>query len=67
MIPRYVEDVARAFDKILHKGTVGEVYNIGTNKERTVNSVAEAICKFFGKEPSKTIVHVEDRAFNDQR
>eukprot|EP00240_Pyramimonas_obovata_P003971 CAMPEP_0118930744 /NCGR_PEP_ID=MMETSP1169-20130426/7327_1 /TAXON_ID=36882 /ORGANISM="Pyramimonas obovata, Strain CCMP722" /LENGTH=357 /DNA_ID=CAMNT_0006873147 /DNA_START=33 /DNA_END=1102 /DNA_ORIENTATION=- len=63
----YVEDVARAFDKILHKGTVGDVYNIGTTKERTVKSVAEAICNFFNKDPKDTIVHVEDRAFNDQR
>ena len=29
----YVEDVAKAFDCILHKGTVGEVYNIGGNNE----------------------------------
>eukprot|EP00976_Prorocentrum_cordatum_P001254 25378-Prorocentrum_minimum.AAC.1 len=64
---RYVEDVARAFDKILHKGVVGDVYNIGTTKERTVKFVAEAICKFFGKNPAEQIVHVEDRAFNDQR
>ena len=35
----YVEDVARAFDAVLHKGVTGEVYNIGTDKERTVMDV----------------------------
>jgi hypothetical protein len=35
----YVEDVAEAFDCVLHKGTTGEVYNIGTEKERTVLEV----------------------------
>lgn len=62
----YVEDVAEAFDLVLHKGTTGEVYNIGTEKERTVTDVAEAIAKIFGMDMSK-IVHVKDRAFNDRR
>ncbi len=63
----YVEDVARAFDIILHKGTIGEIYNIGTNKERSVTSVAEDICKIFQIDPSHALLPVRDRAFNDQR
>jgi dTDP-D-glucose 4,6-dehydratase len=31
---------------VLHKGTVGDVYNIGTQKERSVD-VISAICKHF--------------------
>lgn len=62
----YVEDVAEAFDMILHKGVVGETYNIGTQKERTVMDVAKAICKYFDL-PEDRIIHVRDRAFNDQR
>jgi hypothetical protein len=34
----FVEDVAAAFDTVLHKGVTGEVYNIGTQKERTVRA-----------------------------
>ena len=45
---------------------VGETYNIGTQKERTVVDVARDICKLFGMPDSK-IVHVRDRAFNDRR
>ena len=36
-----MEDVAEAFEVILRKGTVGETYNIGTQKERTVMDVAQ--------------------------
>jgi nucleoside-diphosphate-sugar epimerase len=42
----FVEDVAEAFDVILHKGTIGETYNIGTKQERTVTSVATDIAKY---------------------
>eukprot|EP00951_Prasinocladus_malaysianus_P024151 scaffold207702_cov45-Prasinocladus_malaysianus.AAC.1 len=62
----YVEDVASAFDKVLHKGTTGETYNIGTQKERTVLEVAKAIAKIFNM-PQEKIKHVKDRAFNDRR
>ena len=61
----YVEDVAEAFACVLHKGVVGEVYNIGTQKERTVLDVAQDIAKVF-KLPESKIVHVRDRAFNDR-
>jgi len=63
----YVEDVAAAFECILHRGMIGEVYNIGTTEERTVKSVAEDICKYFKLDPATTIVNVDDRPFNDQR
>ena len=62
----YVEDVAEAFEVILRKGTIGETYNIGTQKERTVMDVANCIAKHFNL-PMDNIVHVRDRAFNDQR
>ena len=62
----YVEDVAAAFDCVLHKGAVGEVYNIGTQVERSVLSVAHDIARLFGLDQSK-VSHVRDRAFNDRR
>ena len=43
----------------------GEVYNIGTDRERTVMEVAQDIAKYFKLPPSK-IVQVKDRAFNDR-
>lgn len=62
----FVEDVAEAFDCVLHKGQVGEVYNIGTERERTVAQVAADIAKHFNL-PTAKIVNVKDRAFNDRR
>ncbi|KAL5559400.1 hypothetical protein UlMin_035611 [Ulmus minor] len=63
----YCEDVAEAFDVILHRGAIGHVYNIGTKKERSVLDVAGDICKLFGKNPDEVISFVQDRPFNDQR
>ena len=62
----HVRDVARAFDTVLHKGVIGETYNIGTQKERSVNEVVAAVNAYFGRGP-ESVVHVPDRAFNDQR
>ncbi|KAL3651112.1 Rhamnose biosynthetic enzyme 2 [Castilleja foliolosa] len=63
----YCEDVAEAFEVVLHKGEVGHVYNVGTKKERRVIDVATDICKLFNKDPNKSIEFVENRPFNDQR
>ncbi|XP_073287220.1 trifunctional UDP-glucose 4,6-dehydratase/UDP-4-keto-6-deoxy-D-glucose 3,5-epimerase/UDP-4-keto-L-rhamnose-reductase RHM1-like [Primulina huaijiensis] len=63
----YCEDVAEAFEVILHKGEVGHVYNIGTKKERGVIDVAKDICNLFNMDPDKSIQFVENRPFNDQR
>nr|XP_027063810.1 trifunctional UDP-glucose 4,6-dehydratase/UDP-4-keto-6-deoxy-D-glucose 3,5-epimerase/UDP-4-keto-L-rhamnose-reductase RHM1-like [Coffea arabica] len=63
----YCEDVAEAFEIILHKGEVGHVYNIGTDKERRVLDVASDICKLFSLDPNAVIKFVNNRPFNDQR
>ncbi|KDP33460.1 hypothetical protein JCGZ_07031 [Jatropha curcas] len=63
----HCDDVAEAFDVILHKGVIGHVYNIGTKKERRVLDVAQDICKLFGLDATKSISFVQDRPFNDQR
>ncbi|XP_061376215.1 trifunctional UDP-glucose 4,6-dehydratase/UDP-4-keto-6-deoxy-D-glucose 3,5-epimerase/UDP-4-keto-L-rhamnose-reductase RHM1-like [Gastrolobium bilobum] len=63
----YCEDVAEAFEIILHKGEVGHVYNIGTKKERRVIDVARDICKLFSLDPETHVKFVENRPFNDQR
>jgi UDP-glucose 4,6-dehydratase len=47
----------------LHKGNVGEVYNIGTSFEISNLELAEVLLKKFGLEDRKKefIQHVEDR------
>jgi len=65
----YVEDVARAFETILHKGTPGHVYNIGGDNEISNIVVAKTLLKIFGldHEEEKWIKFVPDRTFNDLR
>jgi len=65
----YVEDAARAYEKVLFEGKVGQIYNVGTKDEISVLGVTKAIVKAFGKEKeeSKWIEFVPDRHFNDQR
>ncbi|URE43806.1 Rhamnose biosynthetic enzyme [Musa troglodytarum] len=63
----YCEDVAEAFEVVLHRGEVGHVYNIGTKKERRVIDVAKDICGLFNLDPDSVIKFVDNRPFNDQR
>lgn len=63
----YCEDVAEAFEVILHRGEIGHVYNIGTRKERRVIDVAKDICNLFSLDPEEAIKFVDNRPFNDQR
>jgi len=65
----YIDDVVSAFDCILHRGSIGEIYNIGTEEERTILQVAENVREYVAYEQpcSSPIEHVQDRAFNDQR
>lgn len=64
----YVEDVARAFEVILFKGTVGNIYNIGGTNERKNIEVAKDLIRLLGyQQPDDMMQFVEDRAFNDLR
>ena len=63
----YAEDVAEAFDVILHWGEDGEVYNMGAKVEKRVIEVTRDICKILGINHEKMIDHVDDRPHNDRR
>lgn len=65
----YVEDVARAFDAVLHKGIVGHTYNIGTDFEISNLGVAKDLIKICGltDREEEMITYVRDRVFNDRR
>ena len=65
----YVEDVAEAFDVLLHKASVGEIYNIGGSNELPNLAVAKDIIRALGMQDreSSLLTFVEDRHFNDLR
>lgn len=62
----HVLDHCSAIDLIIHKGKVGEVYNIGGHNERTNLEVVKTILKVLGK-PESLISFVTDRPGHDQR
>jgi dTDP-D-glucose 4,6-dehydratase len=43
-----VEDVARAFEMILHKGVTGKIYNIGGTHEKANIEVARDLIRMLG-------------------
>jgi dTDP-glucose 4,6-dehydratase len=65
----YVEDVARAFEAILFKGAISEIYNIGTDNEHSVMDIAKLLQLKIAKDKefNTCIKNVEDRLFNDFR
>lgn len=62
----YVKDHCRAIDLIIHKGRVGEVYNVGGHNEMKNIDIVKLICKELGK-PESLITHVTDRKGHDLR
>jgi len=72
----FVEDVARAFDTVLHKGKIGDIYNIGGKNEFANIDVARMLLKVMGKAgdgspealaaaEAEYVTYVPDRPFND--
>ena len=62
----YVTDHCRAIDLIVHRGAVGEVYNIGGHNEIQNLDIVRLICKALGK-PESLITFVPDRMGHDLR
>ena len=62
----YVEDHCRAIDLIIHRGKIGEVYNVGGHNEMKNIDIVRLICDYLGK-PYSLITHVTDRKGHDMR
>lgn len=62
----YVIDNCRAIDLVLHKGKEGEIYNIGTNNEKTNIELTKIILKEMNKSLD-LIEYVKDRLGHDRR
>ncbi len=62
----HTDDHAKAVDLLLHKGTVGEVYNIGTGNEKTNMEITSLILDIMGK-GDDMIEYVKDRPGHDWR
>lgn len=62
----YVEDHCSALDVVLHKGTIGDVYNIGGHNEWKNIDIVKLVLKEIGK-PESLISFVKDRPGHDRR
>ena len=62
----YVEDHCKAIDLIIHKGRIGEVYNIGGHNEMRNIDIVKLICRELGKSEN-LITYVKDRKGHDMR
>jgi len=62
----HVEDNCVAIDLVLHKGRIGEIYNIGGQYDRTNTHVIKKILGILSK-PRSLVTHVKDRPGHDRR
>ena len=62
----YVEDHCDAILNVLKKGTIGQVYNVGANTEKTNIEIVNLILDYL-KKPKTLIEYVEDRLGHDRR
>jgi len=62
----YVTDHCRAIDRILRAGRIGELYNIGSGVEQSVEQITDLILALLGK-PESLKTYVPDRPGHDRR
>ena len=63
---QYVLDHCEGIDLVLHKGSLGEIYNVGTGVETRNIEMARLLLKLLGK-PDSLIRFVADRPGHDRR
>ena len=62
----HADDHSAAVDLILQSGKIGEIYNIGTGVERSIEEITDLILETFGK-PESLKTYVPDRPGHDRR
>ena len=63
---QFVLDHCEGIDAVLHRGAIGEIYNVGTGGEMENLAMVEILLDELGK-PASLIQHVEDRPGHDRR
>jgi dTDP-D-glucose 4,6-dehydratase len=67
----HVRDTARAFECILERGKIGEIYNIGCDEgmEYSVMEIAHRLIELIqgSQDYAAWIEYIEDRPYNDMR
>jgi dTDP-glucose 4,6-dehydratase len=65
----YAGDAADAFDTILHRGVMGQIYNVDSRDEVSNLDLAATLCRSFGIHDGveQHVQYTRDRPFNDLR
>lgn len=63
---QYVEDHCEAIDVVLHRGKIGEIYNVGTGEEMENLEMVEILLETLDR-PKSLMQHVTDRPGHDRR
>ncbi|KAK5116308.1 hypothetical protein LTR85_009280 [Meristemomyces frigidus] len=64
----YAGDAADAFDTVLHKGVIGQIYNVDSRDEISNLDLARQLLDVFGIANAEGWTeHTKDRPFNDRR
>jgi len=63
---QHVLDHCTGIDAVLHRGVLGEIYNVGTGEEITNLTMTEVVLETL-KRPKSLIQHVADRPGHDRR
>ena len=63
----FLQDAAAAIDTVRLHGKVGEAYNVAADSEHTVLEVVQLLSDALCPRPSREVVHVPDRPYNDRR
>lgn len=62
----HTTDHCRAIDLIVHKGKIGEAYNVGSGVEKNIEEIAQAVLNRLNK-PNSLKIYMEDRPGHDRR
>jgi dTDP-glucose 4,6-dehydratase len=66
----HVDDFNRAMNKLIKYGEKGQIYNLGSEYDITIKSLAKLLCKLVSNEYVKEELcysHIADRKFNDKK
>ncbi|RMY60576.1 hypothetical protein D0864_13069 [Hortaea werneckii] len=64
----FAGDAADAFDTILHRGEIGQIYNVDSRDEiSNLDLAGKLLAAFHVKDRAGCIEHTRDRPFNDRR
>lgn len=63
----HVLDLVRGIITIAKKGLIGEIYNIGSRNEYSVNEITLLLCNLMNRDFKSCVTYVKDRNFQDKR